>query len=87
MNLSELKNIKPEEILDMAIRFEGEITILENEVIRLEDENDLLRTWYGRKSAELEKYRARFADTMCGECMLYGIRCDCVQPAPEKEGE
>ena len=27
--------------------------------------------------AELEKYRTKFADNTCAECLLYGIECDC----------
>lgn len=37
-----------------------------------------------RAEAELTKYRTKFADSMCAECMLYGIDCDCDAL---KEGE
>ena len=32
---------------------------------------------FAQLEAELEKYRTKFADNTCAECLLYGIECDC----------
>ena len=67
----------------MMCEYDDYIDKLEDEVAQLEAELKAHRDNEGDEcplcqcEAELEKYRTKFADNTCAECLLCGIECDC----------